>query len=197
MLEQPSDNPYAAPQAELQTTPSRKPVAARVSLRLWLIVFLINVPLPLVIGLQRCDRRGLWGMMAMIALLLVLSSWLVLRKPFFGVRLIPGGVILAISQMLPFVHLLLYAAGNFLVEALRLYTLPPPVDMTDAGGEYDFFPDYPPSAIIFLTLFIGVSLMLVALLLGSLPIFADRGEMSEEEVANERAKKHKSQREAQ
>lgn len=175
-------NPYAAPQAELQPVDTRQQRSAKTSLRSWLIVFLVNLPLPTLIGSQMCDRNGRLGMLAMVVLMLLLSSWLVVAKPWIGRRLIAGGVGVAISQGLPILHLMIAVAVTFFVEAFGLYTPPPPVDYMDGpGGFLEFFIQYSPPAMMFLTFFVGLGLMLAAFACGWLPIFADPNEPPEED----------------
>ena len=129
-----------------------------------------------------CDRNGRLGMLAVIFLLLLLSSWLVVAKPWLGRRMIAGGVLVAISQGLPVLHLLIAGLGTIVVEAVGLYIPPLPVRnyMDEPGGFLEFFIQYSPPAMMCLALFVGLCLMLTAFALGWLPICADPHEPLEE-----------------
>jgi hypothetical protein len=179
----PPPNPYAAPQAELHSPASRWQLFADGALRSWVIVFLLNLPFPILLGWQICDRDGQVGMVTMLALMLAFSSWLVSANRWYGRRLIIGGICVAVSQFFPVLQFYVGMLGMYFVEALGL----PP---RQNPNNDDFAPwlqlNLP--AAMFLTLFGGFVLMLVALGIGSLFSRGEPSNLKQEEATDDERK---------
>jgi len=155
MSGQPADNPYAAPQAELQSTDLPQafpaydtPATASVSFNLtgtWIVIFCLNIPVAALLGFILCRGLGALGLATGVALLLWLTTYLFRQTGRFSKYWIVGAVCVGVSQFLPYLHLFL---GGF---AVSLFDGP--------GDELGFFPA------MICTLIVGGGLLGVSLVL--------------------------------
>ena len=98
-------NPYEAPRSS-ETT--RIPEAQRGKFRLlwaWGLVFLLNLPVPIILAMPFTTRYSLFGLVAIVALFLSLGLVVCRRFAGFGQCLVAGGLLTALSQFIPFLQL--------------------------------------------------------------------------------------------
>lgn len=117
MSGQPSDNPYAAPQVELQPAKVPRayaaprvatPTEATVNLLLsWLIVFGLNLPLAAWILSVLCRGNVLLGLVIGVVLLFVGSLLLFCSSGKFASSWVLGALCVALAQFVPLGHLVL------------------------------------------------------------------------------------------
>jgi hypothetical protein len=84
----------------------------------WPMVFLANLPVPLLFGCGVCDWSGRIGMFAAIGLLYVLGREICRRVRGLDLIMICGGVLVALSQVYPMIHI--FSAGLAFRTAERL-----------------------------------------------------------------------------
>jgi hypothetical protein len=84
----------------------------------WPMVFLANLPVPLLFGWGVCDWSGRIGMFAAIGLLYVLGREICRRVRGLDLIMICGGVLVALSQVYPMIHI--FSAGLAFRTAERL-----------------------------------------------------------------------------
>lgn len=101
-------NPYQAP-ASLEAESPQPSTAARLPVRLlagWTAVFLLNMPIPLLLGGEVTKNHGRFGMFVAAATLLLLGGWFCVSQRKLGWSLAIGGVPIALSQLVPFLQMI-------------------------------------------------------------------------------------------
>lgn len=159
-----SSNPYAAPQAPLTyvTDPRswRQRIADEWQRGAWPLVFLLNLPLPGALGFALSNNAGRFGMILTTIGLLLLTAWLVAGKPLLRARLIAGGKIVAVFQILPFFHFVIGFASLWLLARLAFLA----TEFFEDEDQFFLTLDFLPACL--LTFLVGSGLLLFALLLG-------------------------------
>lgn len=79
----------------------------------WLLVFLFNLSIPLLFGLSAVEGHAVWGLWLTVAGLAIVTSLIVWWLPFIGTAWFWGGVLFAVIQFLPFLHI---AIGSMAVS---------------------------------------------------------------------------------
>lgn len=158
-----SENPYAAPQSELQPCTNWFESLVQGGLTSWVMMYLINLPLLTMLGWNVCAPAGRYGMIGMIVVMLVISSGLSISSNWLCRRLVVGAAWIFVGQFLPLFHIFIGFTG--LKLAVPLGFLPEPTPFEREMGieqELDF------AAAMFVTTFVGCCLFVAALLLGML-----------------------------
>ena len=131
-----ANNPYAAPQAELQRpemprayTAFRSDVSAgqRNSVFGWVLMFCFNLPLSVYLGFMSCEGSGILGMVLAVAGLMSLTTFLFSRlERHFASCWLGGSVCVAFSQFVPYLHLHLgyFAVSRFVSLGLLANSKP-------------------------------------------------------------------------
>ncbi len=154
-------NPYQAPSnLEAQAPPAStaaldllKPLWRR-----WSRVFALNMIVPLLFGLPRTYGIGWVGMFAAVPVLFALGGWACACQPNIGRILIRGGVLVALSQLLPVLQIVAGLAAMDLTAMLGQVeaTVGRSPEVGSAAGGF------------LMTMFTGFFLMCAALFLGLL-----------------------------
>ncbi len=152
-------NPYAAPQ-EASSLP--KPVVQPDSTDLvaviaWPFVFLLNMIVPLMFGLDLTARTGRTGMWIASLLLLVLGWIYCGRKSFLGRRLVLGSIFTALSQAFPILHLILGMIAFGIMRSLGGAHPGDDIQREEITGEFSAF---------VMTLMVAVPLLVLAQCIG-------------------------------
>jgi hypothetical protein len=155
---QPSDNPYAAPQTELQRSdlpeallayPNVAPAAVSANLgAVWVTVFCLNLPVGILLGMPLCRGLGWLGVLLGITGWLSLTIYLFRHSGDFAKYWLGGAICVGLSQFLPYLHLILG------IVAVGMFNRP--------NDELDFI------AALICTIVVGGGLLAVSLLLGAL-----------------------------
>ena len=125
---EPSPNPYAAPQAPLApavVVESRtwlQRIGDEWKRKTWPQVFFLNLGVPGLLGYGLCSRGGFWGVLLVMACLLMFTTWLAAGNPLRRTRLISGGMVVAAFQLFPVFHLLLGILSLELLVRFNLVT---------------------------------------------------------------------------
>jgi hypothetical protein len=82
----------------------------------WLMVVLANVPVPLIFGCLVTANGGLFGMLEGVVVVWLCGHFVVARIGFVRCVLVPGGVLVALSQVIPVLQI---GAGSFALQAAR------------------------------------------------------------------------------
>jgi len=116
----------------------------------WLAIFGANLVVPLSLGWSFTERDSWVGMVAGVAAMLAVWQFVIPRFAALRSALLPGGVVLALSQLLP---VLQFFAGVFATAVVGL-------DGADRPGVFDNV------TALAITVVTGVQLWLVAVLVG-------------------------------
>ncbi|HET6880105.1 MAG TPA: hypothetical protein VFI31_08115 [Pirellulales bacterium] len=110
-------NPYESPKSECAALPSTADNSRHLYFG-WFVVFLFNLGVPLIFGwplTEEGGRSGLFaGALALFLLGCALCAWL---RPA-GRALVVGGVVVGLSQILPFLQIMAGVAGLSSIEIL-------------------------------------------------------------------------------
>lgn len=154
-------NPYQAP-SNFETETSPASTAAldllRPLWRGWAPVFLLNMIVPLLYGLSMTHGFGRLGMFAAVPVLFALGGWVCACQPKFRRALIRGGVLVALSQLLPVLQIVAGLVAMDLTAMLgqaQAAVVRPPEVVSAPGG-------------FLMTMFTGLLLMCAAFCLGLL-----------------------------
>lgn len=162
---EPSPNPYAAPQASLTAVaPDPRSWWVRIvdecKLGAWLLVFLLNLGVPVLLGFSLCSNDGRLGVVLTIVFLLLLTTIIVSRNHELRRRWLTGSWVVAVLQFFPIVHLILGTVSLKLLVLAGLVN-----DMTKPDDVPNFGPiDFWPACL--LTLMVGGGLLVIAFLVG-------------------------------
>jgi hypothetical protein len=113
----PDDNPYAAPEA-VATAGAQEGRAERPWTILWTAVFVVNLFVPLLFGWGLTSQGGRIGMTLAAAVLLGVGFLVGGRSRELRHNLTAGGILVALSQFVPFLQVLAGLAGMAVVERL-------------------------------------------------------------------------------
>jgi vacuolar-type H+-ATPase subunit I/STV1 len=173
------DNPYAAPQADALSRRTLFQALAAEAFWSWLLIFLINLPVPVMFGWEVCSPAGRQAMVVTLVLLFGCSAWFVGSHAWYRVRLICGGIMVAVSQLFPLLQIIAGSLGIWFVEKYGIN--PPRQPLDDGDVRFPKFDMNVPAAIL-LTLFVGGTLLLAALIIGTI-FRLDSGNLPEEKAA--------------
>jgi hypothetical protein len=100
-------NPYEVSASVAAGDITEAPIEAsyRKKLITWIVVFLLNLPLPLFFGSSMVAGAGVVGMVSAILFLLMAGVFATSRFPRLLSALQVGGVVTAVSQFLPILHM--------------------------------------------------------------------------------------------
>lgn len=152
-------NPYASPEVSAATAAEDGRISRgldKFSLIAWPVVFVLNMIVPLLFSLRMIEEHGLRGMAAACGLLLIVGWWVCLAKPWFGRRLIAGGALVAVSQVVPVLQIGMALVALELASWLGL-------DINNNGFLARFNAELPA---FFVTLLVGGGLIACAVLAG-------------------------------
>lgn len=153
----PDDNPFAAP------TVLSRPVVTSTRPRLggllvsWLVVFIINLPLPFMWGWTVTEGNGTAGMIVGCIAVLVAGFWLCRDAPYFMIRLCIGAVPVAVSQFFPMLQMFTGIAAMWVTRLTFHLSLDGPGKNMEGIAE-----------VAFCTFLTGLELISVSLALGYL-----------------------------
>jgi hypothetical protein len=100
------DDPYFAGPVAAKVGRLEPPDGRGISIGLWVVVFVLNLVIPLMYGLSAARGDARFGMLLGIAILLALGCWASLASRTIGMALLVGGGIVALSQFLPALQIL-------------------------------------------------------------------------------------------
>ncbi len=149
-------NPYAAPESVSSTDGSE--YVERVSDSIytgWIVVVLLNIPLPIFFGFMVSSGFSRAGMLVGIAIVGLSGYWLCGKVPVVMSRLCVGAVITAMLQLFPILHIYIGSAAIALTSAIFSNFGGGPQDTMDGILEVTTATLLTGSGIIILALVIG------------------------------------------
>ena len=132
-------NPYQPPSelsvAPLPTTDSR----ATHTFVLWTVLFVVNLPLPVLFGATVTRGPARWGMVLIVAGVYAFGLLFCLNNPKRSKSLLAGSTMLALSQFVPVIHILAGLSAISVVSKSGMISFDPefvmgPTDSLAAGA---------------------------------------------------------------
>ncbi|MEN1678888.1 MAG: hypothetical protein AAGJ46_04805 [Planctomycetota bacterium] len=156
------ENPFVSPEADelLGATPTATPSSQQGSWRLvrcWVVVELLNMPMPAMFGWGGTSPLGRIGMAVGIATLVATGAAITRQSRMIGQSLCIGCAVVALTQLAPMPHMIL---GMLAMDAMEVVG----IESRFPGGGSE--PGYGLAGGLLATLFVGVGLAASGLIVG-------------------------------